>query len=383
MLAVFSLAILPPVIWNAQHDWITIQHLTARGGLDTGFKFRPGEFLEYIVLHLGVYSPLIFLGMMAVLFLSLPKVRADFKTRFLVIFAAPLIILYFTLSLKQVGEPNWTAPGFVSLGILATHFWVQLAEKHRWARFYAVVALGLGLILSVALVNTDGVRRLGWNFTYKRDPSGRLRGWKTVATSVHELRQRLEKETGTPFFLIGNKYQTVSSLAFYLPEKRVEGKGHPPAYIVESQAIENQYSFWPRYDEMTDVTEIARTLLPKVADLTKREALQTALRNVEASSAQNNEQNAQENRRILIRALLAVDPKLPLDEYASEEMGVSLFFGRNALYVTDREERWVPNALSKSFEKVEMIELWQETRRGLPLRSIRVFACYNYRSLPL
>jgi hypothetical protein len=30
-----------------------------------------------------------------------------------------------------------------------------------------------------------------------------------------------------------------------------------------------------------------------------------------------------------------------------------------------------------------MIALWDETRRGLPMRSVRVYLCRNYRTLPL
>ena len=381
MLAVFALAVVPPVVWNANHDWITVEHLRSRGGLDSKFGIHPTEFLAYLGLHFGVYSPLVFAGMLAALWWGCREARGDFRARFLALFALPLLILYGVLSLKRAGEPNWTAPAFVSLGILTVAFWHGLAEQQAAARRFAIAALGLAMAMSLFVVNTDAVRRLGIPWPYTKDPGGRLRGWETVAIALGDLRQKMEAESGKPLFLIANKYQTASSLAFYLPEKRAEGRGHPPVYIPESQAIENQYSFWGRYDELTDPVELARTLLPKVAEPAKRAALETALAELDRKGEANEERMA-ERRRVLIRALLAINPTLPLDEYASEDWGISLFQGRDALFVTDKGGR-PPGAIARGFEKVELVAMWEEKRRGLPLRLIWVFACHNYRSLPL
>ena len=384
MLAVFLLSVIPPVVWNAHHDWITIDHLRSRGGIDgqTG-GFHPTAVLNFIGLHFGVYSPLMFAGMLVALYWGCREARVHFKVRFLVLFALPLILMYLLLAFKRTGEPNWTAPAFVSLGILTAAFWHDLSLKHLAARRFSIAALALGLVMSLVLINTDAVRQFGLKWPYDKDPSARLRGWQTAAIAVDDLRHRLEKEGGKPLFLIGNKYQTASSLSFYLPEKRSDGPGHPPVYIPESQAIENQYSFWPRYDEMIEPTELARQFLTHLSDPVKREALAAALSAVTDPKLSKEGQEAEARRRALIRALLAVDPNLPLDEYASEEAGVSLFHGRDALYITDRAERRPPGAIKSGFEKVELIATLQETRRGLPLREIRVFACRNYRSLSL
>ena len=59
-------------------------------------------------------------------------------------------------------------------------------------------------------------------------------------------------------FLIANEHELASSLAFYMKEKRSEGPKHPPVYIPAQPYFEDQYSFWPRYDELIDFTpEIA------------------------------------------------------------------------------------------------------------------------------
>ena len=59
------------------------------------------------------------------------------------------------------------------------------------------------------------------------------------------------------------------------------------------------------------------------------------------------------------------------------------FLGRTALYITDRAEERPPSSIKGGFEQVEMIACIDQTRRGLPLRQLRVFACRGYRSMPL
>ena len=402
----------PPLIWNARHDWITVEHLLNRGNLDAPFQVRPGEPLVFLALHFGVYSPLIFLGMLVALYHGCREARTHFKSRFLVLFALPLIALYVLLSFNKAGQANWTAPAFVSLLILTVAWWHRAADgtepflwlkaaRERVARFpatraraaagalwifeprrLAFAALALGLVLSLFAANTDAVRRFGIPFSYRKDPTYRLRGWKTVAMAVGDLRQRLEARDGKPLFLIGDRHQTASCLAFYLPKARVEAPGHPPVYIPESQAFESQFSFWPRYDEMEDVADLARTLLPKAADPARRDALAAALAAANDPKTAGTAEGA-ERRRTLIRAMLAVDATLPLDEYASQEATVSLFYGRDALFITADGSENPPTSILGAFEKIEPVAHWFETRRGHLLRPVRVFVCHNYHSLPL
>lgn len=331
LLASFLICTLPPLIWNSKHEWITLVHLSARGGLNTGFKFRPGELLAFLAAHLGVYSPLIFTGMLVALWKTVPKARLHFKPLFLVCFSVPLLALYSLLSLKQAGEANWTAPAMVSLSVLSVVFWLECARVRPSAKWFAGAALATGLLLSLVTLNTDLLRIVGLPLPYEYDPSARLRGWRTSTELVEKFRKDFEAASGKPVFLIGSSYQVSSILGFYFKEKRAEAPGHPSVYIVESQNIENEYSLWPRYDEFL-------TLPPG---------------------------------------------SKPADEYYTQEQGYNPFMGRNALYITDREEEKPPSGINRAFERTEMIGLYDIHRRGQPLRQIRIYACYNYRTLPL
>ena len=85
-----------------------------------------------------------------------------------------------------------------------------------------------------------------------------MRGWRSAAAAVEKVRAEVEAQLGERVFMIADERDRASELSFYLRDKRVEGPGHPPVYIVESQDIQNQFSFWPRYDEFVDAPRRSR-----------------------------------------------------------------------------------------------------------------------------
>ena len=166
----------------------------------------------------------------------------------------------------------------------------------------------------------------------ERDPTDRLRGWQAMAGAVADVRRDFEQKSGKPVFLIADERDRASELAFYLPDKRVEGPGHPPVYIPESQDMINQFSFWPRYDEFEPVTE----------------------------------KNTP-------------DP----NEIYTEEGGINIFTGRNALYFQEGKRKGVPRNIQSGFQRVEPIATIEILSGQRLLRALQVYACYDYRPLPL
>jgi len=382
MLGVFSLFTIPILVWNSQHAWITLIHLKSRGGFDEGPRFRPADFFVYLLLHLGVYSPLIFAGMIPAIGWAWKQSRSRIKPRFLLAFSLPLLVMYFALAFKKAGEPNWTAPGMLSLAILAVAFWLELTRDRAWARRYAVAALALGGLMSLLTADPEMIRRLGYPLSYDRDPTARLRGWETAADIVETFRSKFEAASGAPVFLIANKYQTAAALGFYMKDKRPEGPGHPPVYCPEGPFPENQYYYFPRYDENTDFTEVATALLrdPKTAGMTEDAAkeLAASMAALPTKATTNDPEKDAERRRRFLHALKIAAPQLPIDTYYTETMGFSRFAGRTALYISDRGEERPANEVEKDFTRYEMLACIDFTRRGLPLRQIRIFACYGY-----
>ncbi len=350
LLGMFGLCTIPPLVWNIQNGWVTAHHIWLRGGLTKPEPWNPFEILEFVGAHLGVYSPLIFLMLIWALWVAIREARTHNRARFLLCFYLPIIALYFLISVKEAGEANWTAPGFVTLGIYAAHYWFDAIVRGGKQRVFVVSAMLLGILLSLLIVNTDVVRvalkktGVPWEWPYRRDPSARLRGWEIAAEGLAALRIAEEERVGEKLFLIANKYGTAACLGFYLPEKRFEGPGHPPIYTPETQSIVNQFAFWPRYDEFQIIPGAKET-------------------NTGLSSEED-------------------DPPA-----YTEEPGVNLFRGRDALFITDDVEpdlsRPKGAEVREGFEKTRWLADLIVERRGQRLKVFRVFYCENYKSRDL
>jgi hypothetical protein len=332
LLGAFVVCLVPPILWNAQHAWITLAHLRSRGGLDQSFGIRPLEVLGFLGAHFLIFSPLLFLALAWAVAANWRRARQQFKILYLVWFGLPVFVFYLLLSFNDQAAPNWDVLAFISLAVLAASYWTERLESSRAARRFLSVAVLLGLGLSLFALDTDLLRTLNIPFPHHRDPADRVRGWKSAARAVEKIRADLELKMGEQLFIIADQRDRASEMAFYFQPRRVEGPGHPPVYIVESQDISNQFSFWPRYDEFVEAPP---------------------------------------------------DSPLPEGEVYTEEGGINSFAGRNALYVQSGKSPLVPHNIRAAFQSVERIDTIEVRRFGALVREWNVFVCRNYRTLPL
>jgi hypothetical protein len=185
--------------------------------------------------------------------------------------------------------------------------------------------------MSAVALDTDLLRVVGYKLQ-RSDPSNRMRGWKSATSALETMRNDLETKLSEKLFLIADTRDRASEISFYLRDKRAEGPGHPPVYIPESQDMVNQFSFWPRYDEFVELKPGA--------------------------------------------------PR-PESEVYTEESGINLFVGRDALFIRDGKKQRVPHNIKAGFQSTELVGTIQVSRYGKPLRTWQVFLCRNYRTLPL
>ena len=332
LLGAFALWLIPPIVWNSQHAWTTLTHLRSRGGLDQSFGIRPLQAIGFFFAHFLTFSPVLFLALAWAVAANWRRARQQFKILYLVWFGLPVFLFYLLLSFNDQAAPNWDVLAFISLLVLAASYWTErLTVPGRWPRVLAG-GVALGLAISLFAMDTDIIRTLGLPFPHHRDPADRVRGWKAASRAVEHIRTELETKNNEKLFLIADQRDRASEISFYLRNKRAEGPRHPPVYIVESQDIANQFSFWPRYDEFVEARP---------------------------------------------------DTPLPDGEVYTEEEGVNLFTGRNALYVQSGKGELVPHNIKAGFQTVERIATVQVTRFGGLVREWQVFLCRNYRTLPL
>src|SRR5213593_2236235 len=298
LLGMFALCTVPPITWNAQHAWITLTHLRSRGGIEQGFGFHPAEILSFVGEHFLAYSPFLFLALAWGVIGSWRRVNQQFKVLFLMWFGLPVFLFYLLLSVNKSAAPNWDGLAFLGFGLLAIHFWWEKLERSVMLRIAAVAAMLVGLSMSIVALNTDLLRTVGYKFK-RSDPSDRMRGWNSATNALEKIRNDLETKLGEKLFLIADARDRASEISFYLRDRRVEGPGHPPVYIPESQDMVNQFSFWPRYDEFVE---------------------------------------------------LKPGTPRPEGEAYTEENGINLFVGRDALFIRNGEKEHVPHSIRAAFQ---------------------------------
>jgi hypothetical protein len=329
LLGVFVLCTIPPIVWNAQHAWITTTHLRTRGGLAEEVGFRPLEPLKFFSQHFLFYSPLLFAALALAVIGSWRRVNQQFKVLFLFWFGLPVFVFYLLLSFNQDATPNWDAVSFLSFGLLAVNYWNERIGKSS-VRVFVTSAVVLGFLISFFSLDTDILRSVGIPF-FRTDPSDRLRGWKSMVAEVERIRTEQEAKLGEKLFLIADERHRASEVSFYLKDKRVEGPGHPACYLVESQDLLNQFSFWPRYDQFVDAP---------------------------------------------------AKPAESPDETFTEQKGVNLFVGRSALLIRNYAKGPSHN-VRVAFESVEPVGTIEVKRFGHHMRYWQIFLCRKYKTLPL
>jgi 4-amino-4-deoxy-L-arabinose transferase-like glycosyltransferase len=329
LLGVFLVCTIPPIVWNAQHAWITLTHLRTRGSLSENVGFRPLEPLKFFGEHFIFYSPLLF-GLLAWAVIgSWRRVNQQFKVLFLFWYGLPVFVFYFLLSLNHVATPNWDAVSFLSFGLLAVYYWNERIQAPG-VKSFAVAGIILGFLVSLFSLDTDLLRSAGFRFP-RSDPSDRWRGWKSLTAEVERIRNEQEAKLGEKLFLIADERHRASEISFYLKDKRVEGPGHPPCYLLESQDLVNEFSFWPRYDQFVDAP---------------------------------------------------AKPNQSPDEAFTEQKGVNLFVGRSALFIRNMS-KGPSRSVRAAFESVEPVGRIELKRFGKHVRYWQVFLCRHYKTLPL
>jgi len=331
LLLAFALCTLPPIVWNEQNAWITLAHLRSRGSLDHSLGFHPRELLGFLVVHFLFFSPFLFLGLAWAVVANWRRAYQQFKVLFLVWFGLPVFGFYFIISINKQAAPNWDALAFLSFSVLAAAYWHERISTSPGWRRCAIGALLVGVGMSLFALDTDLLRSMHIPIS-RRDPADMGRGWKSATGAVEQLRAEQEALLGERLFLIADQRDRASELSFYLRDKRVEGPEHPPVYIVESQDFENQFSFWPRYDQLVE----APSNVPQAEG-----------------------------------------------EVYTEEGGINPFEGRSALYVQSSRTDELPHNIRAAFGSTEKVATIEVHRFGAKMREWKVFLCRNYRTLPL
>ena len=250
-LLVNALATIPVLIWNSKHEWVTVEHLANRGGLDSKWQPTLKFFIDFILVTPLIFNPIIFIGIVWAAISFWKKDKGNRLLVYLFSMGAPLFIFYFLYTFRARVQPNWIAPAILPLLCMGIVYWEnRWREGVRWFKGWLIGAFSIGFVLLLLAHDTNLIGKIiGKPLEGRQDPLRRSRGWAELAQEVNKARLNLEKTDGKPAFIIGGHYGITGVISFYLPEARADVVQRPLVYYRWSQHPENQFYFWPSYKE--------------------------------------------------------------------------------------------------------------------------------------
>ncbi|OAI56430.1 hypothetical protein AYO49_04330 [Verrucomicrobiaceae bacterium SCGC AG-212-N21] len=239
-----SMAFLAPVLWwQQQHHWVTLGHMSHHfdAGTNATVLAWLGRFLSFPASQAGLFTPVTWALLVGVAFIALWRWRTlDVKHRFLTIFSAPALVVFFVLALRQNVNPNWPAVFYLSAMVLLSGHLAQEWERHRRITRIALAVAAAMTLLACLLPLV--IPALGWSGDRKWDPFERLRGWSDAGKHAGGMLAKVPQPQRTFFLALGHR-DNASQLAFYTPQ-------HPPTYRWQPDgALVSQYELWPPMHE--------------------------------------------------------------------------------------------------------------------------------------
>lgn len=291
------LGLLPVVIWNAQHDWVTIRHLLGHLGMKGGDlppspagerePWSPVWTLEFLGVQLAMGGAASIVALGTVLHLRKHRLvseatRSDLMLLLLV--GLPVLGFYFVVSFFTRPEGNWPIAAYVTLAPIAAIGFVDGLSRHRTRRdaWLALprprprsglirrasetpiqvlwhVVLGTGVVVLAVLPWMTLWAKLP--YADRVLPVDRLTRGPALARAVEDRLGTMERSRSREPFIATAHYGVASLLAFYLP-------GHPRVYCasahlpaIPERGIRSgratQYDHWPETDFSDPATHAA------------------------------------------------------------------------------------------------------------------------------
>jgi putative flippase GtrA len=192
--------ILPVIIWNIQHEFISF---TFQGNRAIGDSISALYLLQALAGQLAYVTPMAFIPFAVVIWQSIQRGfgKKDKDQQFYFIFGSLHVLLFLVLSLFTPILPHWTLPGYILLLVPFTNMIRSGLERLRWARItFRVSILLVAILLMLAFSHTKwGV--LSKNMSSNVDVSLDLVGWESIPGYLEEMGVDEEE-----YFLFSHKW---------------------------------------------------------------------------------------------------------------------------------------------------------------------------------
>jgi 4-amino-4-deoxy-L-arabinose transferase-like glycosyltransferase len=246
-------SLIPIVIWNMQHDWVSFRHVGWQAGTQAT-EVRWFGPVRYITEQAGLMLIFWFICWAMGMWRHRPGRAANPQLLFMWWTSVPMFALFLVVTFKTPGQMNWPIAAYVS-GLIIAVEWLAYrfaTVGPRWYfthSFFLAVATLIGFALTI-MVHYPAAARPILNAVSapptaanpmpirKLDPSARLRGWRELAAAIDDLRGQLEASGDDPI-IITTFWTLPGEIAFYTA-------GHPEVYCAGPAFGQrrSQYDVW-------------------------------------------------------------------------------------------------------------------------------------------
>lgn len=252
----------PVIIWNANHDWVTLRHTAGQAHIGEGIRLSLKSFFEFLGSQLGLVTPLLLSLIMIALWMAR---RGDNRERFLFWFSLPIITFFVLKSLHGKVQANWAMTGYITGLIALSNLFFEGNNRKISDLFQrlTIVAILVAFLLTVISHYPPGF------LPVKLDPTSRLKGWRQLGREVSAIYEEMKRDplSNADIFIFSDRYQVSSELAFYV-------KGNPVTYCANLGRRMNQYDIWPGFNNLIHYSAIFVTIGKTDIPLMVREGFQ-------------------------------------------------------------------------------------------------------------
>jgi len=233
------LFLIPVLLWNIQHNWITAEHTSGHfSGAAAGIVKRLSRFGEFLAGQFGGGTPVTMALYAAVLLLTARGFRhIDRRACYLFCFSGLPMAGVLGLALVQRVQPNWPA-SFVPAGLVLACGWALGHVAGIRPLSAGTAGLRRAGTVGAACVLVTYLLPFGWGLEGSPiDPAVRLRGWQELGRRVDAAWRELPQTHGA-FLVATTGRAAASELAFYLPAQ-------PRAFVWNGTGrVLSQYDIW-------------------------------------------------------------------------------------------------------------------------------------------
>ena len=179
--ALIALVIVSPaLIWNAQHDWVSLAFQSGRG-LPQGF--RVDQVLANIAGQMAWILPWVFIPLVMAAWGALRRGWATERSWFLLCLALPTLAVFTIVPLwGSRGLPHWQMPGWLMLYPLLGAWLAAATHRATWPRRWALAsgAALIGLVFLAVGHAATGLGRVWFPGLLAKDPTLEALEWTSL-----------------------------------------------------------------------------------------------------------------------------------------------------------------------------------------------------------